>query len=104
LTELCRIYWRPVFALICRRGHSTADAQDLTQDFFVMLLKGTSDTREPSSIIAQPSAVGKRLAVVVYIGTEFRRRKKTAVPVRSDSRNGFTAKISLHQSSTVFFG
>ena len=40
LTELCRAYWRPVFALICRRGHSVADAQDLTQDFFVMLLKG----------------------------------------------------------------
>jgi RNA polymerase sigma-70 factor (ECF subfamily) len=40
LTELCRVYWRPIFALICRRGHSTTDAQDLTQDFFVMLLKG----------------------------------------------------------------
>jgi len=40
LTELCRVYWRPVFALICRCGHSTTDAQDLTQDFFVMLLKG----------------------------------------------------------------
>lgn len=40
LTELCRIYWRPVFAFICRRGHSVTDAQDLTQDFFVLLLKG----------------------------------------------------------------
>jgi len=40
LTELCQTYWRPVFALICRRGHSVADAQDLTQDFFLMLLKG----------------------------------------------------------------
>ena len=40
LTELCRTYWRPVFVLICRRGHSVIDAQDLTQDFFVMLLKG----------------------------------------------------------------
>jgi RNA polymerase sigma-70 factor (ECF subfamily) len=40
LTELCRVYWRPVFALICRRGYSVTDAQDLTQDFFVMLLKG----------------------------------------------------------------
>jgi DNA-directed RNA polymerase specialized sigma24 family protein len=40
LTELCRAYWRPVFAVICRRGHSVTDAQDLTQDFFVMLLKG----------------------------------------------------------------
>jgi RNA polymerase sigma factor (sigma-70 family) len=40
MTELCRVYWRPVFALICRRGHSVSDAQDLTQDFFVTLLKG----------------------------------------------------------------
>jgi RNA polymerase sigma factor (sigma-70 family) len=40
LTEICRAYWRPVFALICRRGHSPVDAQDLTQDFFVLLLKG----------------------------------------------------------------
>jgi DNA-directed RNA polymerase specialized sigma24 family protein len=40
LEGLCRIYWRPVFALICRRGLSEVDAQDLTQDFFVMLLKG----------------------------------------------------------------
>jgi RNA polymerase sigma factor (sigma-70 family) len=40
LTELCRTYWRPVFAFICRRGHSVPDAQDLTQDFFVMLLNG----------------------------------------------------------------
>jgi len=40
LTELCRTYWRPVFALICRHGHPAADAQDLTQDFFLMLIKG----------------------------------------------------------------
>jgi RNA polymerase sigma factor (sigma-70 family) len=40
ITELCRTYWRPVFALICRRGHSVTDAQDLTQDFFMTLLKG----------------------------------------------------------------
>ncbi len=40
LAHLCRIYWRPIFAFICRRGHSIPDAQDLTQDFFLMLLKG----------------------------------------------------------------
>jgi RNA polymerase sigma-70 factor (ECF subfamily) len=40
LAELCKIYWRPVFAFICHRGHSVPDAQDLTQDFFVMVLKG----------------------------------------------------------------
>ena len=40
LAELCRIYWRPVFAYICRSGRSTMDAQDLTQDFFLMVLQG----------------------------------------------------------------
>src|SRR4030081_3928474 len=41
LTELCKIYWRPIFAFICRRGHSVPDAQDLTQDFFLMILEGS---------------------------------------------------------------
>jgi RNA polymerase sigma factor (sigma-70 family) len=40
LAQLCQIYWRPIFAFVCRRGHSVSDAQDLTQDFFVMVLKG----------------------------------------------------------------
>ncbi len=40
LSHLCQIYWRPIFAFICRRGHSTADAQDLTQDFFVSVMEG----------------------------------------------------------------
>ena len=40
LAELCKIYWRPVFAFIRRVGHSPPDAQDLTQDFFVIVLKG----------------------------------------------------------------
>jgi RNA polymerase sigma factor (sigma-70 family) len=40
LAELCKIYWRPVFAFICRRGYSVPDAQDLTQDFFLMVLEG----------------------------------------------------------------
>ena len=39
LEELCRIYWRPVFAFVCRRGYSTEDAQDLTQDFFLKILE-----------------------------------------------------------------
>lgn len=40
LTQLCRLYWRPIFAYFCRSGRSTSDAQDLTQDFFVHVLKG----------------------------------------------------------------
>lgn len=40
LADLCRIYWRPVFLFVCRRGYSIPDAQDLTQAFFVMVLEG----------------------------------------------------------------
>jgi RNA polymerase sigma factor (sigma-70 family) len=39
LAELCRTYWRPVFSFVCRRGYSTQDAQDLTQEFFMTILK-----------------------------------------------------------------
>ena len=39
LAELCRTYWRPIFSYVCRRRYSTEDAQDLTQDFFLMILE-----------------------------------------------------------------
>lgn len=41
LAQLCQIYWRPIFTFIYRRGYSAPDAQDLTQDFFVVILGGT---------------------------------------------------------------
>ena len=40
LSELCKTYWRPIFAYVCRRGYSTHDAEDLTQDFLTTLLQG----------------------------------------------------------------
>ncbi|MEY2491541.1 MAG: hypothetical protein QOH24_492 [Verrucomicrobiota bacterium] len=39
LAELCQTYWRPIFSFVCRRGYSMEDAQDLTQDFFLMMLE-----------------------------------------------------------------
>jgi RNA polymerase sigma-70 factor (ECF subfamily) len=38
LEELCRIYWRPLYSYVRRRGHTKEDAQDLTQSFFERLL------------------------------------------------------------------
>src|SRR5205085_12028966 len=40
LSELCKTYWRPIFAYICRRGYSSQDAEYLPQDFFACLLQG----------------------------------------------------------------
>jgi RNA polymerase sigma-70 factor (ECF subfamily) len=39
LAELCRTYWRPVFLFVSCKGYSVQDAQDLTQDFFVMIVE-----------------------------------------------------------------
>jgi len=39
LAELCRTYWRPIFLFVRARGCSIEDAQDLTQDFFVTILR-----------------------------------------------------------------
>jgi RNA polymerase sigma factor (sigma-70 family) len=39
LTELCRLYWYPLYAFARRRGTGPHDAQDLTQGFFLHLLE-----------------------------------------------------------------
>jgi RNA polymerase sigma factor (sigma-70 family) len=39
LAELCRIYWRPIYAYLRRSGHKREDAQDLTQSFFQHVLE-----------------------------------------------------------------
>ena len=39
LSELCRIYWRPVYGFLRREGYEREDAQDLTQGFFTHLIE-----------------------------------------------------------------
>ncbi len=39
LEKLCQAYWYPLYLYVRRRGHSPADAQDLTQEFFARLLQ-----------------------------------------------------------------
>src|SRR6476659_6007517 len=39
LAALCQIYWYPLYAFARRRGHSSHDAQDLTQGFFLHILE-----------------------------------------------------------------
>jgi len=38
LEQLCRAYWRPLYAFVRREGHSPEEAKDLTQEFFRGLL------------------------------------------------------------------
>src|SRR5215470_5923727 len=39
LAELCRTYWQPVYAFIRRYGYDRDSAQDLSQEFFSLLIE-----------------------------------------------------------------
>ncbi len=39
LSELCRIYWRPLYLFLRRQGYAADDAQDLTQGFFAQIIR-----------------------------------------------------------------
>lgn len=39
LERLCRIYWPPLYAFVRRQGYPSAEAQDLTQEFFARLIE-----------------------------------------------------------------
>ena len=39
LAWLCQAYWQPVYAYVRLRGHSPAEARELTQEFFSRLLQ-----------------------------------------------------------------
>src|SRR5215468_11207135 len=45
LSELCQIYWRPVYVFLRRQGIPQHDAQDLTQGFFTDLIESRAYTR-----------------------------------------------------------
>ena len=48
LTQLCQLYWYPLYAFIRRQGHEASEAEDLTQEFFLRLLeKGYLDAAGP---------------------------------------------------------
>ena len=45
LSELCQIYWRPVYVFLRRQGVAQHDAQDLTQGFFADLIESRAYAR-----------------------------------------------------------
>lgn len=45
LSDLCRIYWRPLYLFLRREGVGLEDAQDLTQGFFAELIRDRSYRR-----------------------------------------------------------
>ncbi len=42
LATLCQTYWYPLYAFVRRRGYTSHDAQDLTQEFLARLIERES--------------------------------------------------------------
>ncbi len=49
LSELCRVYWPPLYLFLRRQGYASADAQDLTQGLFADLIATRSYARADRS-------------------------------------------------------
>jgi hypothetical protein len=45
LSELCQVYWRPVYVFLRKKGYGREDAQDLTQGFFAHLIENRGYAR-----------------------------------------------------------
>jgi hypothetical protein len=45
LSQLCQIYWRPLYVFLRKQGYGADDAQDLTQGFFAHLIESRAYAR-----------------------------------------------------------
>src|SRR6266700_3099550 len=98
LAELCKIYWRPVFAFTCRQGHSVRDAEDLTQDFFAMVLKGRLLQRADRNRGRFRSLVLKALQNFLHDAVDKRHARKRGGDVQFVSWDDWMAEAPSHLS------
>lgn len=101
LAHLCRAYWRPVFAFVCRRGFSVPDAQDLTQDFFVLLLDGDLLRRADPGRGRFRSFLLKALQNFLNDAHDRRRARKRGGDLRFVSWDEWSAEAPSHLQLTA---
>ena len=64
LSELCQIYWRPVYVFLRRRGIQQHDAQDLTQGFFTDLIESRTYARAGENLALIQTIVGNNSSAI----------------------------------------
>jgi DNA-directed RNA polymerase specialized sigma24 family protein len=77
LSELCRIYWRPIFLFLRRQGSNPDDAQDLTQGFFAHLIESRAYARaDPDRGRFRSFLLGALKHFVAHVRAHDRRQKR----------------------------
>src|ERR1051326_1994391 len=86
LSELCQVYWYPLYAFARRHGHHPAEAEDLTQGFFAHLMGKNFVAR------AEPDKGRFRTFLLTvfrrYLASEWNRQ-------HMQKRGGFQTHISM---------
>ncbi len=101
LGELCRTYWRPIFSFVCRRGYSGEDAQDLTQDFFVMILKSDWLRQADESRGRFRSFLLKSLQNFLHHASERKQARKRGGDLKFVSWDDWMAEAPSHLSISI---
>jgi RNA polymerase sigma-70 factor (ECF subfamily) len=110
LSELCQIYWRPVYVFLRRQGIPQHDAQDLTQGFFAELIGSRSYTRaDPTKGRFRSFLLGALKHFAAHARDHDRAQKRGGgnVPVQLDETSLSEAEVyasrSNSQSTDVVF-
>ena len=88
LSELCQIYWRPVYVFLRRQGIAEHDAQDLTQGFFADLIESRAYARaDPTKGRFRSFLLGTLKHFVAHARDRDRAQKRggASVPVQLDA-------------------
>jgi len=96
LADLCKTYWRPIFAFVCRRGYSVPDAQDLTQDFLLLVLEGDLLKRADPNRGGFRSLLLKALQNFLNDATKWKRARKRGGDVKFVSWDEWMAEAPSH--------
>jgi RNA polymerase sigma factor (sigma-70 family) len=90
LSELCQIYWRPIYLFLRRQGYAFDQAEDLTQGFFAHLIENRTYAR------ASPEKGRFRaflLGALKYFVADARKRE------RAQKRGGGAALLPLDEAA-----
>jgi RNA polymerase sigma-70 factor (ECF subfamily) len=89
LSELCQIYWRPVYLFLRRQGVAPHDAQDFTQGFFADLIENRAYKRADQ---AQGRFRSFLLGMLKHFRADARDRE------RAQKRGGGIAPVQLDEA------
>lgn len=88
LETLCQIYWRPIYGYLRRLGRTCHDAQDITQEFFALLLRREFFAR------VTPASGRLRSFLLVSLRNYLRNRDRD---LRAAKRGGGALEVPLEE-------